>query len=209
MKKVVVALAAVVAVSGAVLAPPAEACGPIVRREVDPRAMGLAKAERALEQGQFAAAALNVTQAFPGIRSAQPGTDPLTSRALRVMALAVVRADGAITLGTDWRGATGAQRTQNIDWSAHTLRTIVAARPADPSAQGDLGEALAKIPKSHAEALSILNGLAQKDLLGSAHAYAALARLRAAAGDKPGRDAAVAKCQAMTQTQSICAAPNS
>ena len=34
-------------------------------------------------------------------------------------------------------------------------------------------------------------------------------RLRAAAGDKTGRDAAVAKCQAMTQAAGVCQIPNS
>jgi hypothetical protein len=201
-----VSVASLAAVS---VAPRASACGMAIHREVDTRAMGIAKAERALQQGQFAAAALNVTQVFPAIRTAQPGADALQTRAMRVMALAVARADGAVTLGSDWRGATPAQRATNLEWAATTMRTVSAARAGDPSAQADLGEALAKIPRFQPEALKILDGLAQKDLLGSAQAYAALARLRGAAGDKPGRDAAVTKCQAMTQTPGLCAVPNS
>ncbi len=192
-----------------VVAPQASACGMAIRREVDTRAVGIAKAERALQQGQFAAAALNVTQVFPTIRGAQPGSDPLVARGLRVMALSVGRADGAVTLGSDWRGATQAQRAQNLEWAAATLRTLGAANAADPSLQSDLGETLAKLPRFHAEALKLLDGLAQRDLLGSAQGYAALARLRSAAGDKPGRDTATARCQAMTQTPAICAVPNS
>lgn len=191
-----------------VAAPPANACGMAIRREVDARAVGIAKAERALQQGQFAAAALNVTQVFPTIRAAQTGNDPLASRGLRVMALAVGRSDGAVTLGNDWRGATPAQRAQNLEWAAATLRTLSTANAGDPSLQSDLGETLARLVRFHGEALKILDGLAQRDLLGSAQGYAALARLRAAAGDKAGRDTAAVRCQAMTQTPAICAVPN-
>lgn len=211
MRKIAATFTFVVAsvAAGSTVAAPAHACGMAVRREVDSRTLGIAKAERALEQGQVAAAALNVTQVFPNVRTSQPGADPLLTRAMRVMALATARADGAITVGSDWRGATPAQRAQNLEWAVTAMRAVNGARAGDPGAQGDLGEVLAKVPRFHAEALALLAGLAQRDLLGSARGYAALARLRAAAGDKPGHDAAVAKCQAMTQTPAICGAPNS
>ena len=57
------------------------------------------------------------------------------------------------------------------------------ARPNDPTVQADLGEALSKTEGGRAEGLKILQGLAQKDLMGSPHAYAALAKLRSQSGD--------------------------
>src|SRR5262249_20888918 len=128
-------------------------------------------------------------------------------RALRILALAAVRTDGALTVGA-MRGTTDAEKTQNLEWAVATLRGLNAKRPNNPALQTDLGEALAKSEQNKAEAQKLLGGLADKDLMASAEGYAALARLRQSAGDGAGRDAALKRCATMTTTPGICKAPH-
>ncbi|HSO33275.1 MAG TPA: hypothetical protein VLT33_12165, partial [Labilithrix sp.] len=74
----------------------------------------------------------------------------------------------------------------------------------DPTVQADLGEALSKTASGQAESLKILQGLAQKDLMGSPHAYAALAKLRTQSGDSAGAEAAIKRCEEMSKTPGVC-----
>jgi hypothetical protein len=66
------------------------------------------------------------------------------------------------------------------------------------SVQTDLGEALSKLPETRAEALTIPDGLARKDLLTSAQGYPALAELRFAAGDRAGSEEARKRFERMS-----------
>ena len=184
----------------------ATACGTAVYREIDSNAALVAKAESALGAGNNRLAAVHAVKAFPALRIVKPGTLPLADRALRILALATTRSDGAMTLGT-MKGKTAADRATNLEWSIATLRGLSAKRGNNPSFQTDLGEALARVPAHHAEAKKILGGLADKDLLTSAQGYAALARLKADAGDANARLAAVKRCEAMTKTPKICEVP--
>jgi hypothetical protein len=126
------------------------------------------------------------------------------------MALASTRADGALSGGpalvstSTWRGADDAQKRANLEWSVTTLRAMNALRKNDASLQADLGEALSKVASSQQEALQVLTKLANEDLIGSPHAFAALAKLRLAAGDANGSAEAVKKCEAMSSSPSIC-----
>jgi len=165
----------------------------------------VARAEQALESGQNAVAARAVLKSFPRLRDSGVGADPLETRAVRVFALAVVRSNGALqekSVGvptkTEWAP------TGNLAWAVQSLREIDQKRPNDPSVQADLGEALSKVPHGHDEALAILQRLAQKDLMGSPHAYAALAKLRTDHGDRDGAEAALKRCEEMARGQGIC-----
>jgi predicted Zn-dependent protease len=189
----------------------AHACGMSVRMEPTPQrptpVQEIARGEKALEGGQNLTAATAVLQTFPRIRTATAGANPLETRALRVFALAVVRSDGQVdekkahvasANGNDWTPKS------NLDWAVQSLREIDAKRPNDPTVQADLGEALSKTESGQAEALKILQGLAQKDLMGSPHAYAALARLRTSSGDLAGAEAAIKRCEEMSKSPGVC-----
>ena len=216
----VVALALVPALFGvAAIAQESEAraCGSAIRLEPTPQrpspVQEIARAEKVLEGSQNLAAAQAVLGTFPRIRTAAAGANPLETRALRVFALAVARSEGSVdekkarvasANGVDWTPAA------NLAWAVQSLREIDQARPNDPTVQADLGEALSKTTGGQPEALKILQGLAQKDLMGSPHAYAALAKLRTQSGDSAGAEAAIKRCEEMSKTPGICkpAAPS-
>jgi hypothetical protein len=162
----------------------------------------VAKAEQELSDGKPSKAALSAVAAFPALRILKVGRLALADRAMRAMALATVRSNGAPSV-PGFPAATDAQRAANLEWSIRVLGGLNARRANNPSYQTDLGEALAKVPDHKDQALSLLGHLAEKDLLTSAEGYAALARLRAEAGDKASRDALVQRCEAMTKTPAV------
>jgi len=147
----------------------------------------IARADGEVEIGAYAAALADISVVYPeitNVRAISASGDRLEIRAARAAALATVRKDDRA----------------RIEWATLVLRDIAKnARPDDPAAQADLGEALAKTPASRDEALSILEPLAKKDLIGSAFAYAALARLSNNA-------AYAARCADMTLTPEVCPA---
>jgi hypothetical protein len=85
-----------------------------------------------------------------------------------------------------------------------TIGAVAAMTAPAPRAAEACGNAVILQPS---EAKAILEDLAQKDVLATPYAYAALAQLRDAAGDAAGRDEALAKCRTMAASKSICAAP--
>ena len=205
MKKLVLAAACVMGMASAFVGPlegHASACGMSVRLEqldVKPTPVQeIASAERALEGGNNTYAATIVARTFPGFRSITAGEDPLKTRALRVMALAIVRTNGDASRAGGW--TTGS----NLSWAVESLREINAKRNNDPTVQADLGEALSKIPSKQGEALELLSKLADKDLMGSPNAYAALARLRSEKGDANGSAQALKRCEEMTKNPNVC-----
>jgi predicted Zn-dependent protease len=181
----------------------AQACGGEVYREMDSTTQVVAKAEQLLSEGKYQQAVAKAVQAYPALKIIKPGTLHLSDRGLRIIALASVRADGAIA-GGNFKAT---DKAANLEWSVTQLRALSTQRGNNPSYQTDLGEALSKIPAYHAEATKILEDLAQKDLLTSAEGYAALAHLRAEAGNAAGRDEALKRCEAMTKSAAICVAP--
>lgn len=206
MKILKAAVLALAVVPAAVLAIPqdASACGMSVRLDPTPQrptpVMEIARAEKALENGQNVQAAQAVLGTFPRIRVATAGGNPLETRALRVFALAVVRSNGDVNEKKAGFAPQGEWTPKaNLEWAVQSIREIDAKRPNDPSVQADLGEALAKLPHGQDEALKILAALAQKDLMGSPHAYAALANLKSIKGDTSGAEAAIKRCEEMSK----------
>ncbi len=166
-------------------------------RTVPNRTLLIAQAEQDLADGKHEHAAIKVLNAFPALKIVKPGTLPLSDRALRILAIASVRSEG-----------TTEHAYAGINWSVNVLRALNALHDNNPSYQSDLGEALAKHPRGREESLAILNHLADKDLITSAEAVAALARMKAEGGDKEGRDALVKRCEGMTKTPAtVCAVP--
>lgn len=208
-KAAVIALALVPATFVTAWSSDASACGMSVRLDPTPQkptpVQEIARAEKSLESGNNVTAARAVLGTFPRIRVATAGGNPLETRALRVFALAVVRSDGAITEKSagvfskdEWT------KTANLEWAVQSLREIDQKRPNDPTVQADLGEALSKLPHGQAEAMKLLAGLAQKDLMGSPHAYAALAKMKSDKGDNAGAEAAIKRCEEMSKTPGVC-----
>jgi hypothetical protein len=191
----------------------AHACGMSIRMDPTPQrpspVQEIARAEKSLENGQSLVAAQAILGSFPGIRNVTVGQNPLETRALRVFALAVVRSDGAVDeKKAKVASANGVEWTPkaNLEWAVQSLREIDEKRPNDPTVQADLGEALSKTATGQGEALKLLQGLAQKDLMGSPHAYAALAKLRTNNGDSAGAEAAIKRCEEMSKTPGVCKA---
>ena len=182
----------------------AGACENGVLMVVDTKTPLIARAEKALNEGQFTPAAVGVMQVFPKIKNTPAASSPLASRGLRIMALAIARTEGALSVGGVFSGATPDERTANLEWAITTLRNLSKLRPHVPFLKTDLAETLSKVPQYRPEALSILTDLADKDLITSAHGYATLARLREASGDKAGGEAALKRCEAIAKKPNIC-----
>ena len=211
MKKLAKIVAVALAILPAALASTsdAQACGMSVRLEpmkAKPSPVQeIARAEKVLENSQNTEAAKTVLANFTNVRTITAGANPLETRALRVFALAVVRSNGAV----NERNAGSWSQTEwtpsaNLEWAIQSLREIDAKRPNDPTVQADLGEALSKLPSKQDEALKLLGGLADKDLMGSPFAYAALAKIRSAKGDEAGKLAATKKCLEMSKVPGVC-----
>jgi hypothetical protein len=163
-------------------------------------------AEQGLDQERLTEAGAQVVLAFPKIRTTDVGSSPLETRAARILALALVRSVGTLANVTGFSAEN--ERTINLEWSVAVLRLVSGARPNDPVAQADLGEAMSALSKYETEALGVLADLADRDLVGSAHAYAALARLRAARGQGSASRAALDRCEAMTSSPGmVCRVP--
>jgi hypothetical protein len=122
----------------------ARACGFIDYRESRPRVHSLpvprsrpvvvpasdriAAADQRLEEERPANAGAEVVAAFPNIRNATVGASPLETRALRIVALALVRADGTLA---GVRGFTAATETDRV--SNHASRAARSRTGGDPA----------------------------------------------------------------------------
>lgn len=197
--RLVAAVCFIVPVGIAVGPGEATACGGSIAFEVDPNVLLLSQAETNLNSGKPRAAALDTLKVFPKIKTLKPGSSHLLPRAQRILAMAIVRTDGLLTAGKEFSASNADERRANLEWAVATLRRLSAAKKNNPAAETDLGEALARLPETQSEALASLDKLARKDLVTSAHGYAALAKLRKAAGDAEGSDAAMKKYEALAR----------
>ncbi len=202
-------------------APPASACGNAVEVVVDPRAEAVSSAENTLKYGDAIGAARRVLAQFPGIRAANvepTARDPLLVRSARILAVAIVRTDGRTSFGESVSWA----RSGNLEWAVLTLREVSAwkqrqetsrvlsthvAKVETPDLAADLGEALAMQPHTRSEAKTLLESLDRRDLLGSPHAYRALAKLRAEDGEADASRVALDRCRIRAKRPETCALP--
>jgi len=213
-KHTIWALALGACVGASVLTRDARACGgewyPVM--QVDPRIHGVAEAEKALSSGKHGVAAASVIRMMPHIKTlkAKPGT--LVGRAERVLALATARAEGALPIAREvprevlgsWLGGKDSASAQNLAWSIEVLRRQSNGKLDDVSLKTDLAEALSHLEPHRAEARSILEDLAKRDLIASPEGYATLASLRSLSGDADGQQLALKRCEAMAKSQGAC-----
>jgi hypothetical protein len=167
----------------------------------------VAQAEDLLSRGETKDAAWLLQKTWPRLREAIPVAQsvPVIAEGVRVMALAAVRSDGDIKTGLGWSSATAADRASNVAWGVSRLRMLAKAMPSD-SAKADLGEALARSPKTRGEGLAILEGLASAGSLYTPDAYAALALARSMEADEAGARVAAAQCEIKGGTTEQCTA---
>jgi hypothetical protein len=202
------------ALSAAVLSGDAQACGGEWVPEIDWRVPGVQNAERQLDKGKPDAAGGSVLRMMPNIKTYKPTTGGLIGRGLRTLAVSLVRTNGALNVAREvprelhatWLGKSEEQKKQNLEWAVATLRAQARAKKNDPAVLSDLGEALAKLDGAEDEAAKLLGDLANEDLIATPHAYAALARLRGAAGDAEGSRLALKRCEAMAKAATLCSA---
>jgi hypothetical protein len=185
--------------------PVAKAAAPKQAPPVVPASERIATADQRLDEEKLSMAATEVLAAFPAIKGAPVGATPIETRAHIILALALARSGGTLPGATGFTSTREADRAANLEWAVATLRQVEATRHNDPVAQANLGEALAARAGYEDEALGILAPLAGKDLLGSAHAYAALAKLRASRGERLASDDATKRCEVMTKSpEAVC-----
>jgi hypothetical protein len=180
--------------------PVAKAVAPKQPSLVVPAGERIATADQRLDEEKLSMAANEVLAAFPAIKSAPAAATPIETRAHVILALALARSVGTLSGVTGFSSSREADRAANLQWAVATLRQVEATRHDDPVAQANLGEALEARQGYEGEALGILAPLATRDLLGSAHAYAALARLRASRGERVASDDATKRCEVMTKS---------
>jgi hypothetical protein len=217
-------LIAAVAISCAFPSESADACGNGVEFRVNPAIQLAAQVERQAQEGAPVLALQAIARQQP-LEGRRLGGDGVTDRLFRVAARSVVRLDGDVPVLISQAGELpddpSAARDKELHWATHVLRHFAIAAPDDPVAATDLGEALARTDKGAAEAMRILTVLEDRDILATAHGYAALARLRARAGEThPGYlagpirafhagpiDLELERCRSMSKVADLCSPP--
>ena len=164
----------------------------------------LSLAEDALREGKYVLASSELESVFTEVAQSSAR---MRSRFERVAALLSVRTAGQWPLRKPGIENAAGARARVLEDAVNKLRKRLLATPKDPIARTDLGEALAATPKNHKEAKRILEELAARDLLTSAHGYAALSRLRSLAKDEKGAAAALSACQKLDEKALVCPVP--
>lgn len=176
-----------------VTADDAEACGGI-RMEVEDAKVLLVQAERQLEEGLPMKAAITAARTLGAERSWSE-----TWWRSRILATASIRSAGRVSpyAWTDHR--LGGDREQNLAAAVGMLERMRKndLLREDPTLLAALGEGLAQLPGREDNALQMLTSLADKDVLPSPSAWAALSRLRAQKGLVEEAKLARSTCEAM------------
>lgn len=194
----------------------ASACHNTVDRRVDPAIAAIQEAERLNEAGKNKEAVARVLAVDGKAWTREMGKTALGDRGLVILARATLRSDGEVypRMG----GPAEQERERAFAWAALTLRHNLALHSDSPVAQTDYAEALSHIPQQQAEAQRMLEIAETRDVVSSAHGYAALARLRAgshanapsylraplrALGEAK-RQIEILRCSEMTKLQGVC-----
>ncbi len=120
---------------------------------------------------------------------------PVYRRAVRIDALATSRDPKA----------TEEERTRALhDFEDEVMRELSEREKSDPTLLADHAELQSRLPTRTGPALMVLRTLRDEDLLGSAHAFAALARLEKAAGKVDAEKDARERCRNAAVKKSIC-----
>ncbi len=198
-------------VVSALLVTDAAACGNATMADVDANVKKVKAAEAALEKGDVATAkktSLQVKRFLQNVELiVQDGKRtedlrPLLRRATRIHTLAVSR-DPKSTEAERNESVTEFERT--VLGSLHAAgRQKEEPEKAEPTLLADHAEVLSRIPARTGPALMVLRTLRDKDLLGSAHAFAALARLEKAAGNADAEKDARERCRKAAVKPAIC-----
>lgn len=157
----------------------------------------VARAEDMLQHGKPRDAAWELQRMWPRMHEAIPVATSVVviAAGVRLMALAAVRSDGDVRSELGWSSATPRDRAANVAWGISRLRMIVAASAWDGRAKTDLAEALARSSKTEEEGRAMLEALDTANAILTPEAYAALAAVRAHAGDTTGADLATGECE--------------
>lgn len=164
---------------------PSEACLHVVEFSKDDAVAEVARADRLLARGRPDTAYRAARRARRRLERhlREEGRDPavaaLVERARTITAVAVVRLDGhtPISRRTARRHVLHGRAQRSLSWALEHLRARAEADRGDLRAQVRYAEALARFDARRDEALSILAGLAERDLMPDAYGYNALLRL--------------------------------
>ena len=202
-------VASLVAAFGAFVPSEADACMRMRPRvqAVDQGLQNVNRAERLLAKGNGKGAVKIARRQFKHFTAATGEPDvgkALFNRAQRTIALAAVRADGALDLGKDMRGKTAQEQAINLAWATAVLEVQAAAEPDNMLLRTYHAEALMHQPGGEAQAAEILGQLANDDLMPTARGYALLATAQQRLGDVSGRDLSLQRCRDLGEGDDIC-----
>jgi hypothetical protein len=164
-------------------------------RQVDPTLAAVQKAEKLLAKGDHAGAMGHARKAMDDLTSLPPvGAADLPIRAQRVAAIAAVRTNGKVDLGTGLPGKTEQDQRTNVAWAQLVLTYQSALAGDNLVLKTHLAEALAADPVMSGRAREMLNDLATRDVMPTARGYTMLAKLEGDRGDATAREAALHRC---------------
>jgi hypothetical protein len=188
---------------------PADACVNVTKADLDESVRNLKIADAALEADDLAKARKWLAPVLTFLSDAKNAIDPkdgmvhgpdrlvvpppepgLYRRAARIRAL--VRARDPKSSAADREAAMKIFEKE-----------VLGASP-NPAILADYAEVLSHVPARTAQATMVLRALRDKDLIGSSHAYAALAALEKESGDQAAEAAARDRCRTIAKKPTIC-----
>ncbi len=204
------AVVASVMMAGAIAPSRAEACLRMERRRVqtvDRKLQDVKKAEHLLALGEGGKAVKVAKRRFKKFTAATGEPDSggaLFNRAQRTIALATMRADGALDLGRGMRGKSASEQADNLAWATSVLEIQAASDPDNLLLRTFYAEALLHHPGGDLQAVQILGEMANDDLMPTARGFALLATAQQKLGDVSGHDLSVQRCLDLGEGEDVC-----